>query len=386
MTGNKKIAITVGDAGGIGPEICIKAFNSPGIVAKPEEFIIIGNRNLLNTTALDLGLKFPSEVEIFDIPFDMSKLTMGKSSVESGKHSFQALKKACEMAKKEKIRAIVTAPTSKEAINSAGYHFTGQTEILEEYLKSGNSFESQEYLYSNNINFKKTIYIKNKLKNLLPKTIKKRSKKLRPEMLFVADSLRVLLLTRHLKLDSVSSSLNTKEIIKSILVLNSSLIKDFKIENPRIAMCALNPHAGENGLFGHEEDYIIKPALKKLQNKYGINVEGPFPADTLWAKTATSYIKDNIVPYDAYAVCYHDQGLIPIKMLAMDKAVNTTINLPIIRTSPCHGTAYDIAGQNKANCQSMIEAINLAYLLSIDCKDNQIFPADEVITKTAQGT
>ena len=372
MTNNKKIAITVGDAGGIGPEICIKAFNSPGIVAKPEEFIIIGSRDLLNATAVDLGLKFPSDIEIYDIPFDMSKLVMGKSTVESGKHSFQAIKKACEMAKKEEIRAIVTAPTSKEAINSAGYHFSGQTEILEEYLKSGNSFESQKNLDINSLKFQKTRYIRNKLKKLLPGAIKNRTKKLRPEMLFVADNLRVLLLTRHIKLEAVPSSLNPKDITKSILALNNSLVNDFKIPSPKIAMCALNPHAGESGLFGHEEDYIIKPAMEKLQNKYGINIEGPFPADTLWANTASSYIKDKVVPYDAYAVCYHDQGLIPIKMLAMDKAVNTTINLPLIRTSPCHGTAYDIAGQNKANCKSMIEAINLAYSLSSGYKDTTL--------------
>lgn len=346
---SKKIAITIGDAGGVGPEIIIKAFNSPGIVASPENFLIIGSRNLLSMTAIDLGYKLPANVEMLDIPFDMSKFVLGKPSLESGKHSFLALKKTSELAKNQEIRAVVTAPTSKEAINSAGYHFSGQTEILEEYLK-----------------IKKSPGIKNKIKKIIPEIIKNKGKKLQPEMLFVARDLRVLLLTRHIKIDSVPSSLTQKGIVKSIFALNNSLVKDFKLTNPRIAVCALNPHAGENGLFGLEEEYIIKPAMEKLRKKYGINVEGPFSADALWAKTAETYFKKEPLPYDAYTVCYHDQGLIPVKMLAMDKAVNTTINLSIIRTSPCHGTAYDIAGQNRANCQSMIEAINLADALSSD--------------------
>lgn len=363
MENNKKIAITIGDAGGIGPEIIIKAFNSPGIIAEPKDFIVIGNQYLLNKIALESGLRLPKDVEIIDIPFDISKLVIGKPSTEAGKHSFLALKKACELAKKGEISAVVTAPISKEAVNSAGYHFSGQTEILEEHLKKGNCLELREPFPIEDIRQGKTRYIKNKIKRFIPSLIKKKNKKLQPEMLFVAENLRVMLLTRHIKIDSVSSSLSVKGIIRSIMTLNNSLINNFEIKKPKIAVCALNPHGGESGLFGHEEDYIIKPALKKLVTEYGINTAGPFPADTLWAKTAECYIKNEPLPYDAYAVCYHDQGLIPVKMLAMNKAVNTTINLPIIRTSPCHGTAYDIAGQDKACYQSMIEAINLAYNL-----------------------
>ena len=326
MKKNEKIAITIGDVGGIGPEIIIKALNSPEIFVSPDEIMLIGNKDLFYSTTAELGLNLPQKIEIFDIPLDVSKIITRKPTVESGKHSFLALKTACEFASKGEVRAIVTAPTSKEAMNNAGYHYTGQTEILEKFLagKSGSN----------------------------------------PEMLFVAENLRVMLLTRHIKLDSVASSLTIEGIIKSILALNKSLIKDFNLVKPRIAVCGLNPHAGENGLLGEEEDYLIKPALDKLINEHKIFIEGPFPADTLWAKAANAYIKGEDLPYDAYVACYHDQGFIPVKMLAMDKAVNTTINLSVIRTSPSHGTAYDIAGQNKANYQSMIEAINLANILS----------------------
>jgi len=317
----RKIAITIGDVGGIGAEIIIKALNSPEISVNPHNIVLIGNKDLFYNTVAELDFSFPQNVEFFDIPLDVSKIV-----VESGKHSFLALKKACELTKQGKIRAIVTAPTSKEAISNAGYHYTGQTEILEEYLGSAAG--------------------------------------LSPEMLFVAGNLRVMLLTRHVKLASVVSVLTIDGIIKSILALNNSLIKDFKLNNPRIAVCGLNPHAGENGLLGNEEENLIKPALDILRNKHEILITDPLPADTLWAKAANAYIKGEMLPYDAYVACYHDQGLIPVKMLAMNKAVNTTINLPVIRTSPSHGTAYDIAGQNKANYQSMIEAINLADSLS----------------------
>lgn len=338
MERNKKIAITIGDVGGIGPEIIIKALNSPNFSVRPDEIIIVGNKNLLFNTAAELGFNLPDEIEFFDISLDVSKIIIGKPTVEAGEHSFLALKTACELANKEKIKAIVTAPLSKEAINNAGYHYTGQTEILEKYL--GNDPDAS------------------------------------PEMLFVAENLRVMLLTRHLKLDSVASSITTEGIIKSILALNNSLIKDFKLTNPRIAICGLNPHAGENGLLGNEENCLIKPALNNLKNEHKISIEGTFPADTLWAKAANSYLRGEALPYDAYIACYHDQGLIPVKMLAMDKAVNTTINLTLLRTSPSHGTAYDIAGQNKANYQSMLEAINLANRLSLNT--NKAFTVNKI--------
>lgn len=367
MENNYKIAITIGDVGGIGPEIIVKALNSPEISSEASDIIVIGNKNLLHKTAEELGYVVPDGIEILDIPFDASNLIVGKPTSAAGTHSFKALKKACEMAKHGKVRAIVTAPLSKKAINSAGYYYSGQTEILEEFLRTSISTNST---FESLINKKTSKFINSKIKKIIPNIIKRRNNNMQPEMLFVAANLRVMLLTRHMKLENVSSSLTIDSIIKSVLALNNSLIRNFKLIKPRIAICGLNPHAGESGLFGHEEDYLIKPALKKLEKKYNIQVEGPFPADTLWAKAANFYFKGEELPYDAYIACYHDQGLIPVKMLAMNKAVNTTINLPVIRTSPSHGTAYDIAGQNKADFSSMIEAINLANRLSIELKNN----------------
>lgn len=358
---NNKLAITIGDVGGIGPEIIVKALNSPELSASIDNIVLIGNKNFLYRTAIEFGYDFPQNIEFYDIPLDVSKVLIGEPTVEAGKHSFLAVKTACELAKQGYINAIATAPVSKEAINKAGYYYTGQTEILEEFLGTKPSFEANAIIPVKSARLKRVSkFLKTKIKKIIPGIIKKYKQVSQPEMLFVADDLKVLLLTRHIKLDAITSVLTIEGIIKSVLALNNSLIKDFKVQNPKIAICGLNPHAGENSLFGNEEDYIIKPALNKLRKEYNIFIEGPFPADALWAKTAKYYLNKEKLPYDAYVACYHDQGLIPVKMLAMDKAVNTTINLPVIRTSPSHGTAYDIAGQNKANCQSMIEAINLA--------------------------
>ncbi|OGI04187.1 MAG: 4-hydroxythreonine-4-phosphate dehydrogenase PdxA [Candidatus Melainabacteria bacterium GWF2_37_15] len=319
MTTTKKILITLGDVGGIGPEIVLKALN----FFDPGNVVVVGSSEVFYKTAYELDLPVPKNFEIIDIPFDFSKLKPGEPTPENGKHSMLSLIKCCELAKDDIARAIVTAPVSKKSINMAGYNFSGQTEVLKKLLKPKNA-----------------------------------------EMLFVAGDLRVLLLTRHVKLAEVSHSLKTEKILASIITLVQSLENDFNIKNPKIALCALNPHAGEDGIFGLEEEYFLTPAVKQLVEKYSINVEGPFPSDTLWAKAAKASFNGEKLPYDAYVACYHDQGLIPVKMLAMDTAVNMTINLPVIRTSPSHGTAYDIAGKNIADFQSMVEAIKLADSIS----------------------
>jgi len=319
MRTTKKILITLGDVGGIGPEIVLKALNS----FDPGNVVVVGSSEVFYKTAYELDLSIPKNFEIVDIPFDFSKLKPGEPTPENGKHSMLSLIKCCELVKDNAARAIVTAPISKKSINMAGYNFSGQTEILKKLLKSKNA-----------------------------------------EMLFVAGDLRVLLLTRHIKLADVANQLKIEKILASIITLVQSLESDFNIKNPKIALCALNPHAGEDGIFGLEEEYFLTPAIKQLVEKHSINVEGPFPSDTLWAKAAKAYFNGEKLPYDGYVACYHDQGLIPVKMLAMDTAVNMTINLPVIRTSPCHGTAYDIAGKNIADFQSMIEAIKLADSIS----------------------
>ena len=252
-------------------------------------------------------------------------LNLGYETIEiqdedNGAFCFKSIKTACELAKEGKIQAIVTAPVSKEVLNNSGYNFLGQTEILEHFL--GNSEE-------------------------------------KAEMLFIAQDLKVMLLTRHLALKDVPNALSKEIIIEKTKRFYNFLVNYYKIESPKIALCALNPHMGEGGLLGVEEETILKPAVLEL-NKNGINITSPMSADALFGKIGKKYINKEKQDFDGVLACYHDQGLCPIKALAFDTVVNTTIGLSIIRTSPSHGSAYDIKGLNIANPNSMIEAIKLA--------------------------
>lgn len=268
--------------------------------------------------------------EIIEIDFDKNNIRPGEITAKSGEFSFQCLKKACEMAKNGEICAIVTAPVSKEALHMAGHNFNGQTEVLQEFLAHDNQ---------------------------------------KAEMIFVAKDFRVLLLTRHLALKEIS--LNKDEIVEKILNINEFFKDKLGIMKPKFALCALNPHAGEHGIMGREEIEILSPAVEILK-KQGIDITQPLPADTLFIEAAKSYLNSQSVhpfthspihPFDCYIAMYHDQGLIPIKTVASDKTVNMTIGLDVIRTSPCHGTAFDIAGKNIASEDSMIEAIKACYNL-----------------------
>lgn len=323
---NKKIAITTGDVNGIGAEITIKALNKLADKTNfsKENVVLISNSDVLEF----YGGKCCKNYEIIEIPFDKNNIKPGQITKESGEFSFQALKKACEMAKAGEVDAqissIITAPVSKEALNIAGHKFNGQTEILEHFLAHNGQ---------------------------------------KAEMLFVAGDFRVLLLTRHVPLKQVS--LTKDEIVKKIINLNEFFRAKLGVETPNFALCALNPHAGENGLLGREEIEIMQPGVNELREN-GIKITNPLPADTLFIKAAKSYLNLETTThnsqlttrqYDCYIACYHDQGLIPIKTVAYDKTVNMTIGLDVIRTSPCHGTAFDIAGKNIANENSMIEAI-----------------------------
>ena len=233
----------------------------------------------------------------------------------AGKLSLNSLKFAVRLLKDKKIEALVTAPVSKEAISLVEPSFQGHTEFLAQAFG---------------------------VKNV--------------GMLFVADKLRTIIVTRHIPLNKVSQSINRKNILETITLTHDALVNQFLISHPRIAVCGLNPHAGEGGTIGKEEIEKIIPAIKDARRKR-INVDGPFAADTL-------FTSNKIHHYDAVVAMYHDQGLIPIKALAFQKAVNVTIGLPFIRTSPAHGTAFDIAGKNKADPSSMIEAIKLAVRLA----------------------
>lgn len=239
----------------------------------------------------------------------------------NGEFCYRSLEYACNLAKNKKIKTLVTAPVSKEELHKAGYIFNGQTEIIETMLKHD---------------------------------------KQKAQMLFIANNLRVMLLTRHCAVKDIS--LTIEDVIQKVEILNDFLIKKCKINSPKIALCAFNPHCGENGILGMEEIEILEPAVKILR-KQNINITKPISADSLFAKVGFEYLNNQELAYDAIVSCYHDQALCPVKALAFDKAVNTTIGLDIIRTSPSSGTARDIAGKNVAKADSMTEAIKLAVKL-----------------------
>lgn len=298
-----KIAITTGDPNGIGAEITIKALNRLNLPS--DKVVIISNKRIL-----DYYGKLDKEYKIIEIPYT-TEITPGKVTKDAGEFSYRILKTVCEI----KPDAIVTAPVAKNALHLAGHNFNGQTEVLQHFLAHDNQLA---------------------------------------EMLFAAKNFRVLLLTRHCALKDINL---TKEIVKTkIQNLVNTFDTQFKIKNPKFALCGFNPHSGEDGILGKEEIEILIPAVKELQ-KEGINITMPLPADTLFVKAAKHYYEDTKDDYDCYIANYHDQGLIPIKTVAGDKTVNMTIGLDILRTSPGHGTAFDIAGKNIADPSGMIEAI-----------------------------
>ena len=298
-----KIAITTGDPNGIGAEITIKALRQLDL--SEDKVVLISNKKIL-----DFYGTLDKNYEIIEIPYNENN-EPGKTTKFAGEFSFQSLKKVCEL----KPKAIVTAPVAKNALHLAGHHFNGQTEILQKYLSHDNQLA---------------------------------------EMLFVAKNFRVLLLTRHCALKDINI---TKDIvITKIQNLVKTFEKHFGIHNPKFALCGFNPHSGEDGILGTEEIDILIPAVQELQ-KLGINITMPLPADTLFVKAAKHYYKNEKDEFDCYIANYHDQGLIPIKTVAGNKTVNTTIGLDIIRTSPGHGTAFDIAGKNIASPEGMIAAI-----------------------------
>ena len=289
-----KVAITTGDLFGIGHEIVEKALVA---LKLPHEQVIIVGRQVLDYPCVEI------------------------ENDDNGRHCYEAILKACDMAKRGVVKGIVTAPVSKEALHKSGYKFNGQTEILEANLKG------------------------------------------KAEMLFIARDLRAMLLTRHLPLNEIASAINEKMIIEKTLRLRDFLKEKYKIKKPKIAFCALNPHAGEGGILGREEIEIINPALARLRVK-GVDITDALSADGLFASIGKKYLAKEPQAYDAIIAAYHDQTLTALKALAFDEVVNTTIGLEVFRTSPSSGTAYDIAGRGIADPKSMIEAIKLAIELS----------------------
>ncbi|MFZ4619148.1 MAG: 4-hydroxythreonine-4-phosphate dehydrogenase PdxA [Bacteroidota bacterium] len=318
------IAITIGDFNGVGPEVTLKSIASKDI-QKNIQPVLIGSMDIFKHYAqmlkIDLelidadsakGKIKPGTIPVITVHSATSKnLQVGKTSPDAGVCAGIAIERAIKMCLDKEVNAMVTAPVSKEALHFAGYNFPGQTEMLAMLTRSD-----------------------------------------RVTMMLLSSTMRVALATVHIPIKKVSESLFIDRIVEKLDTVNASLKNDLGIKQPAIAVLGLNPHAGENGAIGTEEREVIIPAIKKAQEK-GINAAGPFPADGFFA--SQSYKQ-----YDAILAMYHDQGLIPLKMTGFDEGVNFSAGLKIIRTSPDHGTAFDIAGKNKANPGSMISALNLA--------------------------
>lgn len=318
-----RIGITIGDLNGIGPEVIIKALAdqrllnavTPVIYGSPR--VLSFYKKLLNIEDFNYNIvKAPGQfaaksVNVISCWEDVIEINPGKPSKESGRASFIAIKQACADAKEGIIDALVTAPIDKSSIHSDAFPFKGHTEFLGEF------FEAKSHT-----------------------------------MCMISEKLKVALVTDHIPLSQVSSTITKELINEKLLTFEASLQRDFNISKPRIAVLALNPHAGDGGIIGSEDDEVIRPVIIEAKNK-GKLVFGPFPADGFFGS-------DTFTRYDGIIAMYHDQGLVPFKTLAFENGVNFTAGLPIIRTSPDHGTAYPIAGKNQANEQSMREAIYLA--------------------------
>lgn len=318
------IGITMGDPAGIGPEICAKALTTQEI-PMIAHCIVIGDKRAIRQglkvakiANIEINpIKKVSEakflrgtIDVLDLKNVSPRLKIGQVTKAAGKASMEYLEKAIKLAKDGKIDGIVTAPINKEAIRKAGYKFQGHTEILAARTKAKN--------YA---------------------------------MMFVSDTLWIMLATTHVPLKDVSKNLDRRDIVRKIKLAHEVLYK-LREKKPRIGVAGLNPHAGEAGIFGDEEIKIIKPAVDEAR-KLGINVKGPISPDAIF------YLA-NIGMFDIVVSMYHDQGLIPLKLLSFNKSVNVTVGLPIVRTSVDHGTGFDIAGKGWAKPQSLIEAIKVA--------------------------
>jgi len=323
------IAITIGDFNGVGPELALKSAAHPSVL-KSCTPLLVGPLRVFEYAAKQYKIKLKFEratlaslqtsskntIPIVDVADGIgADINYGGPTKASGRSAGIALERAVELCVQHKVAAMVTSPVSKEALNSAGYNFPGQTEMIALLTRSQSV-----------------------------------------AMMLISDSMRVGLVTIHTGLKNVVAQLSKEKIIEKIAIIDESLKRDFRLKKPKLAILALNPHCGENGLIGSEEKDMILPAIVESQAA-GILAEGPFPADAFFGNH--SYKN-----FDALIAMYHDQGLIPLKMSSFGKGVNFSAGLTIIRTSPDHGTAYDIAGKNKANLSSMLEAIKLALTIS----------------------
>lgn len=308
----------MGDPNGIGAEVIVKALSCSELQGLCEP-LVFGSEEILEEAKKIVGMSCGFEVVNMG-DFDRTILRPGKSDKEAGKASLSYIGEAARFALEGRIEAVVTAPITKESIHLAGAKYPGHTEMLQELTRAK-----------------------------------------RVAMMFEGGRFRVVLVTIHSALSNVPKLINEEKILSTIELAHESLTNLFRISEPKIVVCGLNPHAGEAGAFGDEEILHIVPAIEKAREK-GIDVSGPMPADTLFYHAAQGR-------WDVVIAMYHDQGLIPFKMLSFDEGVNVTLGLPIIRTSPDHGTAYDIAWKGKANPSSMIAAIKLAVRLVMNKRE-----------------
>jgi 4-phospho-D-threonate 3-dehydrogenase / 4-phospho-D-erythronate 3-dehydrogenase len=319
------LGITMGDPAGIGPEVIAKAV-AGRVLQKVCRPIVIGSFPVMERTIRALKLKLKAVrvdgheilpvrekiVAVLDpLETPLGKFTPGVAAVETGAASVAFIKKGVELAQIGCIDGIVTAPINKEAINMAGCHYPGHTELLSDLTRAKES-----------------------------------------GMMIVGGPLRIMFVTTHVGIKDLSSQLTQAKIEKGIRLAHQALTQLYGIKNPKIGVAALNPHAGEHGLFGDEEIRVILPAARAAQAQ-GILASDPLPADTLFGKAVNGQ-------YDGIVAMYHDQGLIPLKLVAFGTCVNLTVGLPIIRTSVDHGTAFDIVGKGIADPGSLIEAVKLA--------------------------
>ncbi len=331
------LAITMGDPTGIGSEVILKALNDATFYQKAN-ITIIGDRPWLEYTYNCLHRKtnliHPDQLEVIEVSSDFQG-KWGEGTSATGKASFLYLNRAIALTLDGKFDGIVTAPIAKYLWQKANYNYPGQTEVL---------------------------------------AIKANVEKF--GMMFVGKSphtgwiLKTLLATTHIPLSQVSSTLNPDLMTLKLELLLDTLKQDFNLDQPTIAIAGLNPHSGENGKLGTEEKEWLWDWFNDAQKKYPqAKLIGLLPPDTMWVKPSQAwYSNPNISVPNAFLALYHDQGLIPVKAMAFDQAINTTIGLPFVRTSPDHGTAFDIAGKGIANPQSMKSAIELAISL---CQNRQ---------------
>lgn len=320
---NITIGITCGDINGIGLEIVLKALAIKK-AGDPYNIIIYGStkvvayhKNIITQENIQFyPIQVPSEAQLGRINIincwpDNVNITLGKASDVGGKCAYDALERAVKDLKSGEIDALVTAPINKKAMQLADFPFVGHTEYIT------NEFGAKESL-----------------------------------MLMVSDNLRIGVVTNHLPLREVAAAVTTEKVLRKIRILSETLKIDFNLERPTIAVLGLNPHAGDEGAIGLEDDEVIRPAIEKAKEQ-GVLAFGPFPADGFFGSGQFS-------KFDAVLAMYHDQGLVPFKTLSFGEGINYTAGLAAVRTSPDHGTAYDIAGKGEADESSLIRAVFLA--------------------------